>query len=143
MLILMLAALGGCCGRSLNIREGVAFAPDSETSPVATFRVMTWNLNHFVDQYDNPYIRNEWDDRHERMTPERLDLFVRAIKGVNADVVVFEELESSAFLQTLARERFPEMGYKHFGAAEEFTWHQNVVVMSRFPLGSSNVMLYL
>ena len=37
--------------------------------------------------------------------------------------------------RTLARKEFPEMGYRFFAGAESPSWYQNVVVMSRLPLG--------
>jgi endonuclease/exonuclease/phosphatase family metal-dependent hydrolase len=132
--IVFAGSLASC--RSTNTREGILFPAGTGDRDVDTFRVLTWNLRHFVDPFDSPYIQNEWDDRLEGMSDERIDLFVQAIRRINADVAVLEELESAAYLEDLAKKRFPEMGYIDFVDGGDRTWHQNVAVMSRFPLGA-------
>ncbi len=123
-------------GRSPDTREGILFPAGEGDHDVDTFRVLTWNMRHFVDSFDSPYIQNEWDDRLEGMSEERVSLFVQAIRGIDADVVVLEEFESAVYLEDLAKKRFPEMGYIDFVDGGDRSWHQNVVVMSRFPLGA-------
>jgi endonuclease/exonuclease/phosphatase family metal-dependent hydrolase len=50
--------------------------------------------------------------------------------------VVLQEFESASFLQHLANTRFPELGYISFQGHESTNWYMNVVVMSRYPLGT-------
>ncbi len=110
--------------------------PEGFTYPEGdTVRVATWNAEHFVDEYDNPYIDNRREDEPYDNMPERTRLFVEVIRALDADVVVLQEFESAAFLERLAEERFPEMGYRFFAGTESRDWYQNVVVMSRLPLG--------
>lgn len=128
-------ALTGCASTDVDFRKGMALSFPGDAASLDTFRVLTWNVEHFVDANDSPYIENEWDNQQRGMSEERIALFVEAIRKIDADVVAIEEIESSAVLEELAESRFPEMRYSHFAAAEELTWHQNVVVMSRYPLG--------
>ncbi|GAB4313882.1 MAG: endonuclease/exonuclease/phosphatase family protein [Candidatus Sumerlaeia bacterium] len=115
---------------------GMVWPADQPTTAPEIFRVLTWNLMHFVDEHDSPYISNAWDDERRGMSERRVELFVRAIRAINPDVAVFEEVESPAFINTLARERLAGMGYKWVAGAPDLHWHQNVVVISRFPLGA-------
>lgn len=110
--------------------------PKGYSYPAAdTFTVVTWNVEHFVDPYDNPYIENEREDAPEAGLERRRHLFAEAIRQLDADVVVLQEFESAAYLEALAEEHFPEMGYRFFAGTESPTWYQNVVLMSRLPLG--------
>lgn len=101
-----------------------------------TVRVVTWNVEHFVDPFDSPYVDAERENQPARsMESGKIEGFVAAIRTLDADVVVLQEFESEAYLEVLARERFPDLGYRFFAGTESPTWYQNVVVMSRLPLG--------
>ena len=67
---------------------------------------------------------------------ERRKQLAEVLKLANADIVVFEEFESSSYLKILADEYFPELGYQVFGGLESDDWYMNVVIMSRVPLGT-------
>lgn len=130
----VLVPLVGCAG-GVTHNPGLVRPAQLEYEPGETIKIATWNVMHFVDDYDSPYIDNKWDNESLDMTPERLEHFVEAIRAMNADVVVFQEFEKVAHLQKLASERFPEMQYAWFGGSESWSWHQNVVFMSRVPVG--------
>ncbi|MDW3193784.1 MAG: endonuclease/exonuclease/phosphatase family protein [Cytophagales bacterium] len=100
-----------------------------------TFKVLSWNVEHFVDPYDDPYIRNRREDNPDPDMPQRAQLLVEAIKMADADVVILQEFESEKYLMSLARDSFPELGYQFFADAASPGWYMNVVLMSRFPLG--------
>lgn len=100
-----------------------------------TISVVTWNVEHFVDDYDNPYIENDREDNPESDLAERRKLMAEALIDLNADIVVFQEIESAAYVQSLAEEHFEDMGYRYFTSRESNDWYMNVVVMSRIPLG--------
>lgn len=142
VLLLLLSACAGSAPRPGHIRAaflpvsaGMALPPDYVYPAGDTIRVATWNVEHFVDAYDNPYIQNEQENAPDETMAERRRLFAEAIRLLNADVVVLEEFESAAFAEALAKEHFPEMGYRFFAGTESPTWYQNVVLMSRLPLG--------
>lgn len=100
-----------------------------------TVKVLSWNVEHFVDGYDNPYIDNGRENTPPENMEERRKLFVEIIKQTNADIVVLQEFESDSYAQQLAEEYFPELGYQVFAGHESNDWYMNVVVMSRIPLG--------
>ena len=100
-----------------------------------TLRVVTWNVEHFVDAHDDPYVSNARENAPPADMAERRALLGRALRALDADVVVLQEFESVAFAEALARELVPELGYRFFAGAPSPSWYQNVVVMSRLPLG--------
>lgn len=97
---------------------------------------MTWNVKHFVDIYDNPYIGNRREDNPDTAAlAEKAQLFAAALGKANADIVVLQEIENIQLAKQLSEDLFPELEYAFFADAESINWYQNVVVMSRFPLG--------
>ncbi|MCB2154427.1 endonuclease/exonuclease/phosphatase family protein [bacterium] len=135
VLVVALAAFFIGCAGQLPRNPAIVDSTQRDFKVGDTIKIVTWNVQHFVDPYDSPYIDNEFDNDMRGMSPERIDLFVEAIKRMDADVIVFEEFEKVAYLHELAEERFPEMEYWWFGGSESWSWHQNVVFMSRVPLG--------
>ncbi|WP_340103904.1 endonuclease/exonuclease/phosphatase family protein [Rhodohalobacter sp. 8-1] len=100
-----------------------------------TVSVVTWNVEHFVDEYDNPYIDNDRENSPEDDLAERRKLLAEALIDLDADIVVFQEIESAAYVESIAEEYLAEMGYRYFTSRESNDWYMNVVVMSRIPLG--------
>lgn len=103
-----------------------------------TISVLSWNIEHFVDDFDDPYVDHPRENEPDPSLPERRQLLADALKEIDADIVVFQEVESAAFVSVLAEEYFDELGYELFTSKESNSWYMNVVVMSRIPLG----MLY-
>jgi endonuclease/exonuclease/phosphatase family metal-dependent hydrolase len=100
-----------------------------------SLRVATWNAQHFVDSYDNPYIDAGREDGPPDSIRARRERFAKAVRRLDADVLVLQEFESAAYAERFAEERLPEMGYEFFAATESRGWYMNVVLMSRVPLG--------
>lgn len=98
-------------------------------------KILSWNVEHFVDQHDNPYINNRRENEGSRMEGKEA-LLMKAIAAVDADVVVLQEFESIQYLAKLVREHMPDAGYRFFADAESYSWYMNVVVMSKVPLGT-------
>ena len=115
--------------------ETTAFPARYESRVGSTFKVMSWNVENFIDAHDNPYINNRWENAAEGPKEEKMALFVEAVKEANADVVVLQEFEEVPYLIQIARDNFDSLGYRFFADAESPTWYQNVVVMSKVPLG--------
>ena len=102
-----------------------------------TLTILSWNVEHFVDTYDNPYINNRREDEVDsQLMQDRYLAFASVLEQVNADVVVLQEFESASFAKALAEEYFAELGYQQFEGHESVDWYMNVVVMSRVPLGT-------
>lgn len=141
LLLLVLSACAGSAPRPIRVADvpppdaGMALPPDYAYPAGDTIRVVTWNAEHFVDPYDDPYIDNDRENAPDAAMEERRRLFAEAVRALDADVVVLQEFESAAYLEALAEERFPELGYRFFAGTESPTWYQNVVLMSRLPLG--------
>ncbi len=106
-----------------------------EYSEKETFSVLSWNVEHFVDPYDDPYIDHPRENEPGDKMSSKVSLLVKALRKANADVVVLQEFESEKYLMTLARDSFPELGYQFFSDAASPDWYMNVVLMSRFPMG--------
>lgn len=99
-----------------------------------TLSVLTWNVEHFVDDFDNPYINNPMENKPKDVN-KRIDLLSEMLKKINADVVVLEEFEGRALAMKIAKEKLAGMGYRFFGGTESPDWYMNVVIMSKLPLG--------
>jgi endonuclease/exonuclease/phosphatase family metal-dependent hydrolase len=118
-----------------NDWESIATPSWYNYSDYDTLSVVTWNVEHFVDDYDNPYIDNERENEPGSDLPERRKLLAEALIDLDADIVVFQEIESASYVQSIAGEYIEEMGYRYFTSRESNDWYMNVVVMSRIPLG--------
>ncbi|MEO1021321.1 MAG: endonuclease/exonuclease/phosphatase family protein [Bacteroidota bacterium] len=115
--------------------SALATPPWYDAAQMDTVKVLSWNVEHFVDDFDNPYIGNRREDERGGNMEERRQLLAQAIKSINADIVVFQEFESDSYAQQLAEEYWPELGYQVFAGHESNDWYMNVVIMSRIPLG--------
>ena len=115
-------------------RQGIAapvgfdYAPDEIT-------ILTWNVEHFIDQHDNPYVRNRREDEGSRMEGKE-ELLMKALREIDADIVVLQEFESVGYLASMANEHLSDLGYRFFADAESYSWYMNVVIMSKVPLGT-------
>ncbi len=121
--------------KNLNDSSIIALPEDYQFPDQKHFSLLSWNVEHFVDPYDNPYINNKREDNPSEELDEKRALFVAALRKADADLVLLQEFESEAYLMQLAKDSLPELGYEFFASAESPTWYMNVVVMSRFPLG--------
>lgn len=145
--LLLLIFLFAACSSSENITHTTAHSNSWEWiatpswydySQHDTLSVVTWNIEHFIDDYNSPYIDHPRENEPGESLSKRRALLAEAIMELDADIVVFQEVESAAYIQSLANEHFDEMGYRYFTGRESNDWYMNVVVMSRIPLG----MLY-
>lgn len=143
LLFVLTTAVLAACGTSRPalddvppVAAGMQLPGDFAYPADDTVTVVTWNVEHFVDAFDNPYIDNDREDAPDAAAVRaREALLGRALRALDADVVVLEEFESAAYLEALAETYFPELGYRFFSGTESPDWYQNVVVMSRLPLG--------
>ncbi|MDN5214836.1 endonuclease/exonuclease/phosphatase family protein [Fulvivirgaceae bacterium BMA12] len=108
---------------------------DYEYPKTPTFKVLSWNVEHFVDSHDDPYIDNERENNPPENMSLRLELLVKALKIANADVVILQEFEGAKFLRQIARDSLDGMNYLFFADNPSHNWYMNVIVMSRFPMG--------
>ncbi len=114
---------------AIVVPAGYTYASDS------TFKILSWNVEHFVDPYDDPYIDNERENTPPENMAQRRHLLMQALRRADADVVVLQEFESAKYLQQLATDSLEDMDYQFFADVPSHGWYMNVVVMSRFPMG--------
>ena len=115
--------------------SAIVIPSDYQYPEGATFKVLSWNVEHFVDEYDDPYIDSERENNPPENMPLRLGLLVKALRKADADIVVLQEFEGAKYLQKIARDSLPEMNYRFFADIPSLNWYMNVIVMSRFPMG--------
>lgn len=120
---------------SLPYSEGMVTPVEYDYGKGETFTVLSWNVEHFVDDHNDPYIDNDREDASGAHMKNRLAHLVEGLKQADADIVVLQEFESAKFLRSIAQQYLPDSGYLYFADAPSHTWYMNVVVMSRFPLG--------
>lgn len=135
--VLLLLSLFSCLPtqKAVNSQNQV-FPTDYQPLASDTFRVMSWNVEHFVDLYDNPYVQNRREDNPDSVAFEKKTaLFTEVLRKADADIVVLQEIEHIQLAKQLAETVFPELNYRYFADAASINWYQNVVVMSRVPLG--------
>ncbi len=99
-----------------------------------TLRIATWNVEHLVDSIDDPYVNNRIENA-ALVKVEKMQLLAEGLAQMNADVVVLQEAESANAVQALRDAYFPELGYYYITDARSRNWYQNVVIMSKLPLG--------
>lgn len=103
-----------------------------------TFSILSWNVEHFLDPYDDPYIDNQRENNPPENMEARRALFLQALRKADADMVLLQEFESAKYLKRLADDSLSDMGYSFFADVPSHGWYMNVVLMSRFPLGKIN-----
>ena len=67
-----------------------------------TFKVLSWNVEHFVDDFDNPYINNRREDNPPTNMLERRARLAEVLKLADADIIVFQEFESSTYAKGIS-----------------------------------------
>ena len=120
---------------SSSENRSVAWPEWYQPSSIDTLTVVTWNVENFADGYDDPYIDSRRENNPDPKLEKRRPMLAQALKKLDADLVVLQEFESSEYLRVYAGEYLPGMGYELFLGNESNNWYQNVVLMSRIPLG--------
>jgi endonuclease/exonuclease/phosphatase family metal-dependent hydrolase len=148
LLSLVLAGLvlwGGCASapppappdsQTDAVRAAQALLPDYTYPPGDTVRIATFNLEHFVDAFDDPYVSAR---RESEVDPAAVAakhrLFADALRALDADVLSLQEVEGEGLIRALVDSLVPDLGYRFVASADDADWYQNVVVLSRLPLG--------
>ena len=84
---------------SINaFKKGIAVSKDESNTRADTIKVLSWNLEHFIDSYDNPYVENRRENTGYKME-NRVSLLVKALRNADADIVVLQEFEHIQFLK--------------------------------------------
>jgi len=104
-------------------------------SPAASAQTITigaYNVENFFDVFDDPYSGDEDVDVKSR---REVQTIAKAVKTLDADVVVFQELENEHVLQAMIDEFLPNAGYRHVAAQRTNSGRGiNLGVISRYPI---------
>ncbi len=134
--VLLLLFAAGCVGqRPPDVAHGMVVPAGHVQDTDDTIRILTWNLEHFVDDHDDPYVDSRRENDPSPADRRRRESFAQAMREMNPDVACFQEVESAAYIKSLADGMFPELGYRYVASSESTGWYQNTVVLSRLPLG--------
>lgn len=102
-------------------------------------KVAYWNAEHFVDDIDDPYVDGTNEDTGGRSKKD-LALYAKAIRAMDADVIVLGETEGEAWIRRFFAEYLEDMKYDTITSARDENWHQNLVFVSRIPVGAMTTL---
>jgi len=74
-------------------------------------RLMTWNLENFFDEFDDPYSGDQ-RTTPSFIAPHRMQRISDAIHAVNPDVLCVEEVENRGVLEQFNRAYLADLGYE-------------------------------
>lgn len=88
--------------------SSVAASWGQEQSSSQSLAIAAYNVRNLFDKFDNPYTADEGT----KPKPEReLDALINAVKQVDADVMIMEEVEAGGVLTDLCRKRLTDYPY--------------------------------
>jgi endonuclease/exonuclease/phosphatase family metal-dependent hydrolase len=112
----------------LATQPGIEWSADPNKIVVCTFN----SLNLF-DDVDDPYTNDEGTRAKPR---EELEKFAEALRKVNADVVVLQEVENRGYLERFVKLFLGDMGYEHIVHFDGNDLRGiDVALLSRAPIG--------
>lgn len=129
LLLVMLAGEGWA-------REDGALPAIDDRATTEPITVLTWNLEHFTDPFDNPYIDSPQENDGSTKDEQVLARLALAIQTIDPDVMALQEVESDRAVKFFLDEFLPDHDYLYFASMPSREWYQNSVIVSRFPLGA-------
>lgn len=113
----------------LSALSAVSCTADAQPKSVS---IGSYNVRNFLDVFDDPYSSDESVQVKERRDIRTLAM---ALQRLDADVVVFQELENEHVLQAMIDEFLPTAGYRHVAAQRTNSGRGiNLGVISRYPI---------
>lgn len=107
---------------------------DATNNSMRRFTIATHNLQNAMDVFDDPYMM---DERLGAKPREKLEQVAAALRTLDADVIVFQELEAEGMLRVVTHELLGGMGYEYIAVQPTNTDHGiNLGVISRSPIVS-------
>jgi endonuclease/exonuclease/phosphatase family metal-dependent hydrolase len=116
------------------LHEGAVFPAKYKAQVSDTLTIMTWNIEHFIDEHDDIYVNNRREDE-ARIDESKLSLVAKVLQMADADVVVLQEAESANWVEAFVEEYLKDFNYPFISDARSRDWYQNVVILSRVPIG--------
>ncbi|MEM1028228.1 MAG: endonuclease/exonuclease/phosphatase family protein [Planctomycetota bacterium] len=97
-----------------------------------TITIGAYNVENFFDVFDDPYTGDEGVRVKSRADVQTM---AKALKKLDADVVMFQELENEHLLQAMIDEFLPNAGYRYVAAQRTNSGRGiNLGVISRYPI---------
>lgn len=136
----MALALASCARPREGVLPAVAggpvpIQPENVREDAQPLRILCWNLEHFVDHFDDPYVDDPRENAGAVKSDPVLRLLALAISKIDADVMAFQEIESDRLAKFFLDNYLPDHDYRYYAAVPAIDWYQNVVIVSRLPLG--------
>ncbi|MEO8377449.1 MAG: endonuclease/exonuclease/phosphatase family protein [Candidatus Sumerlaeota bacterium] len=131
VLLSYLIAAASLFATSLPAQDQPA-AREIQPTPI---KLMAWNLEHFVDPFDDPYIQAQKEDDPEPKPDAVLRLLAEALMRTDPDVLVVSEVEGDRAMKLYLDSYLPGNKYQYYACVPAKEWYQNVVVASKFPIG--------
>ncbi|MDA0667112.1 MAG: endonuclease/exonuclease/phosphatase family protein [Planctomycetota bacterium] len=128
----------------IRFADGTQIAANPILTPQAAVRVaaasegvrlMTWNLENFFDELDDPYS----DDQRTNpsfIAPHRMQRISDGIHAINPDVLCVEEVENRAILEQFNRDYLADLGYEVVLFEGNDGRGIDVGVLTRLPINS-------
>mgnify|MGYP002640649153 CR=1 FL=1 len=98
-------------------------------------RLMTWNLENFFDELDDPY-SNDQVTNPSFIAPHRMQRISDGIHAINPDVLCVEEVENRAILEKFNRDYLSDLNYEVVLFEGNDGRGIDVGVLTRLPINS-------
>ena len=131
-------AVPGFTARSIDTitaqfrKHGLATAPEK---PAGTIRLATYNIHELFDDVDDPDLTGRQEDIGRVMIESRRAATSHALRGIDADIVALQEVESLEALEWYRDGNLADLGYTHAASVE--VGHPlglEQAVLSRYPI---------
>jgi endonuclease/exonuclease/phosphatase family metal-dependent hydrolase len=110
------------------------WAADAPLHDDKTLTIAAYNVEFFLDVFDDPYTG---DEGHAPKPRADIEAVAKAIRTINPDVITFEELENEGVLREMVRKFLPDMGYEYIAVdTTNSDRGQNLGILSRKPIVS-------
>ncbi|MEM1108428.1 MAG: endonuclease/exonuclease/phosphatase family protein [Planctomycetota bacterium] len=106
--------------------------PISHVATAQDITIGAYNVQNFFDVFDDPYANDEDVAVKSR---RQIEAIAKAVQRLDADVLVFQELENEHLLQAMVDEFLPNAGYEYVAAQRTNSGRGiNLGVVSRYPI---------
>lgn len=113
-------------------RFGVA---EPKPKPPGAVRVVTYNVENFFDDVDDPALSGRYEDAHSTKPAAQVEALAATIRRLDADIVALQEVESESVVREFRDTHLAGLGYEFLAsvdAGDERGIEQ--AVLSRHPI---------
>ncbi|MDA0802836.1 MAG: endonuclease/exonuclease/phosphatase family protein [Planctomycetota bacterium] len=120
-----------------EIRFGRSSAPPK---PAGIVRLAAYNVENLFDDKDDPTLSGQYDDLGLTSTDSQCRNVAAAIKALDADVMILEEVEGEEALRWFRDTYLQGLGYDHLRSIEAgYERGVEQSVLSRFPIKEASI----